>query len=414
MMDKENGIPSWTNRAQIEDQLSRMLANPHFSQSKRYPHFLKYVVQEYIEGRADWIKERTLGIEVFGKGPSYEPMSDPIVRVTAAEIRKRIALYYQERDHESELRILLPTGSYVPTFERPKSTLPPVAPPIAQIAATPLESPKPAASRIAQFSLPRRTRFLAVTAGLLLLTVLAVAGLRRIESEPSPLVRFWQPLLSTKSSILISIPQHLEARSIAVYDPNDLSKVTVLQRDQKLGAVANGDMDALLPVYNFIRTDGNSINLKDESNTTLSDLRETPAVILGGLDNAWSIRMTNKMRFHFSNSPAMNSTWIVDRKTGNHWGDQQILHTASTSFTDYALVARFRDPETMQFTVIAAGLTQGGTNAAGEFITQPADAIALEARVPGDWQNRNIEIVIGTNIVEGHPGPPHILAVESW
>src|ERR1700734_1333093 len=85
-------------------QLDRLLDNPHFSHSKRFPSFLRFIVTEEIEGRGDQLKERTLGIEVFGRDPSYDTTSDPIVRVTAAEIRKRIAQYYQESGHTDELR----------------------------------------------------------------------------------------------------------------------------------------------------------------------------------------------------------------------------------------------------------------------------------------------------------------------
>src|SRR5882757_8305410 len=83
-------------RAEILRQLGRILGNPHFAHSKRFPSFMRFIVQEELEGRGDQLKERTLGIEVFGRDARYDTNSDPIVRVTAAEIRKRIAQYYQE------------------------------------------------------------------------------------------------------------------------------------------------------------------------------------------------------------------------------------------------------------------------------------------------------------------------------
>ncbi len=97
-------------------QLERLLLNSHFHKSKRFPIFLRFVVTETLAGRADQLKERTLGIEVFGKDPNYDTTDDPIVRVTAGEIRKRIAQYYQEPGHEHEIKLLLPPGSYVPQF----------------------------------------------------------------------------------------------------------------------------------------------------------------------------------------------------------------------------------------------------------------------------------------------------------
>src|ERR1700735_1615391 len=95
-------------RSEVAAQRERLLENSHFSHSRRFPSFLRFIVQEELEGRGDQLKERTLGVEVFGRDASYDTTSDPIVRVTAAEIRKRIAQYYQEPGHANELRISLP------------------------------------------------------------------------------------------------------------------------------------------------------------------------------------------------------------------------------------------------------------------------------------------------------------------
>src|ERR1700723_197576 len=111
-------------KARIQLQLDRLLGNVHFSNSKRFPSFLRFIVHEELEGRGYQLKERTLGIEVFGRDASYDTTSDPIVRVTAAEIRKRIAQYYQESADPNEVRISLPAGSYVPHFEWPKTSTP--------------------------------------------------------------------------------------------------------------------------------------------------------------------------------------------------------------------------------------------------------------------------------------------------
>ena len=115
-------------KVDILRQLDRLLDNPYFSHSKRFPSFLRFIVQEELEGRGDQLKERTLGIEVFGRHSGYDTTSDPIVRVTAAEIRKRIAQYYQNTESPDELRISLLPGSYIPHFEWPHSPSSPLSP----------------------------------------------------------------------------------------------------------------------------------------------------------------------------------------------------------------------------------------------------------------------------------------------
>src|SRR5579871_6511623 len=87
---------SEAERQAVQEQLERMLAHPLFKHSKRYPAFLRYVVEHTLEGQTDQVKERVLGVEVFGRDVHYDTNQDPVVRMTAGEIRKRIAQYYHE------------------------------------------------------------------------------------------------------------------------------------------------------------------------------------------------------------------------------------------------------------------------------------------------------------------------------
>jgi hypothetical protein len=78
--------------AAIREQLERILADPLFKHSKRYPNLLRYIVERTLDGATADLKERTLGVVVFGREPTYDTSADPIVRLTAGEIRKRIAV----------------------------------------------------------------------------------------------------------------------------------------------------------------------------------------------------------------------------------------------------------------------------------------------------------------------------------
>src|ERR1700759_4116648 len=93
----EGGGPSRpVDRAAVQAELERVLSDPHFSSSKRYPSFLRFVVSHALTGHTDLLKERVLGLEVFGRPANYDTTTDPIVRVTAAEIRKRLGAYFPE------------------------------------------------------------------------------------------------------------------------------------------------------------------------------------------------------------------------------------------------------------------------------------------------------------------------------
>jgi len=104
------------DRDAILRELQAVLASPHFCNSKRYPALLQYIVENTLAGKSELLKERTLGVEVFDRPPSYDTNTDTVVRYTAGEVRKRLSLYYHELDRKPAIQISLPAGSYIPEF----------------------------------------------------------------------------------------------------------------------------------------------------------------------------------------------------------------------------------------------------------------------------------------------------------
>ena len=104
------------DREAILLELQEVLASPHFCNSKRYPALLQYIVEKTLVGESDLLKERTLGVEVFDRSPSYDTNADTVVRYTAGEVRKRLSLYYHELGRKPVIQISLPAGSYIPEF----------------------------------------------------------------------------------------------------------------------------------------------------------------------------------------------------------------------------------------------------------------------------------------------------------
>ena len=96
-----------SQRQLVRSQLEKIVSDPRFTASKRYPQLLRYIVEQTLEGNEDDLKERTLGVEVFHRTPDYDTNLDPVVRLCAAEVRKRLAQYYQSPGHVGELRIEL-------------------------------------------------------------------------------------------------------------------------------------------------------------------------------------------------------------------------------------------------------------------------------------------------------------------
>jgi TolB-like protein len=104
--------------SEIRAQLERILASSDFNVPERAHAFLKYVVTETLSDRADRIKAYSIAIEVFGRGASFDPQSDPVVRIEAGRVRRALERYYLTAGSSDPIAITIPKGSYVPTFSR--------------------------------------------------------------------------------------------------------------------------------------------------------------------------------------------------------------------------------------------------------------------------------------------------------
>ena len=106
----------------IRHQLNRILASKTFSQVDRLKRFVSFIVLEAIGGRGGELKEYVIGVQVFGKEPSFDPRTDPIVRVQARRLRARLVRYYREEGQHDEVIVDLPKGGYAPVFRRREVT----------------------------------------------------------------------------------------------------------------------------------------------------------------------------------------------------------------------------------------------------------------------------------------------------
>lgn len=105
-----------------EDQLARILRSETFQQADRLKRFLTFVVEEALAGRQADLKEYVIGVQVFRKEETFDPRTDPIVRVQARRLRAKLARYYREEGRTDPFIIDLPKGGYVPVF-RSRETL---------------------------------------------------------------------------------------------------------------------------------------------------------------------------------------------------------------------------------------------------------------------------------------------------
>lgn len=401
------------DKTAILQQLNRLVENPYFNHSKRYPSFLKFVVAETLAGRAENLKERTLGIEVFGREPDYDTTNDPIVRVTAAEIRKRIAQYYQDPGHGDEIRVSLPAGSYVPHFIKPAAES---ASNATAIPEPPSSESHPVAPQVSEFVPPAHTSGF-VSKKVLLATVLAGVLIASVvlwqRFGSSPLDAFWAPVTSSDAPVMFCVADQSQFSTITLRDASDPQRQISL--NDRMTTVIIDDINPLVDIAGMLRVRGKTYQVKGEGATTLTDLRQGPAVFIGAFDNSWTLRTTNPLRFHFANNADMSKFWIEDRQdpSRKNWLLDRTVQGTGT-YKDYAIVARFTHPDTDRPVVVAAGLARGGTVAAGEFLVNPEYMRDLALQAPKGWQQKNIEVVLETQIIDGRSGPPRVVALHVW
>jgi hypothetical protein len=411
--DSATATTTLTNeeRTAIQEQLERLLSNSHFNQSRRFPSFLRFVIDQTLLGQTDLLKERTLGIEIFGREADYDTASDPIVRVTATEIRKRIAQYYQEPGHEAELRLTLPAGSYVPQFHWPQAAKE-SGHALAVTAPSPTVSVPVEPLQVETVPIRKRTwlRRPATAVALAVIVVSAAMYLWR-SAQRSPFDFFWGPLVKSSEPVLFCVADQTHYSTITLRDAADPSRQT--QLSDNLTAIIIDDLNPIVRVAGLLQSNGKKYTLKGEGTTNLMDLRNGPTVFVGAFDNAWTLRLTAPLRYHFAVNREMTDFGIVDStKPGQPgWVVNRPQQMTTNNYRDFAIVARFTDSTTGKLAVIIAGVARGGTRVATEYLTDPADLAQLERAAGG---KKNMEVVLSTRIIDGEPGTPKVEASYFW
>lgn len=400
---QRGGAPS---DSQVRRQLERVLDSPAFRGSKRCQEFLRFVVEQKLQGNLDSLKERTLGIELFGRDPDYVTSEDAIVRVKANEVRKRLAQYYVESGHQQEVWIDLPAGSYVPEFHwHPNG-----------------DSFKPKRRFVLAFP---SLRWPAVVFAVVLAAFLIGAFLKPFQS---PAERFWAPVMEARRPVLIcsghpvvyllrrrvherfkSLHPNLPPGPYVIRLPaNEITGDDVVPTVGQYVGLGDDRTVAALTAW-FGRT-GKPYQLRTGNNITFADLKDFPAVLIG-FSNLWTLEMTKEFRFVFEMRDGVKM--VSDRNGTRRWALPNIAPDGRTT-EDYAIVSRVFERSTGQVLISVGGLTQYGTGVAGEFLANPESLSRALAGAPKDWPRKNLQFLLHTKIVGDSAAAPTVVDRHFW
>ncbi|HWB32586.1 MAG TPA: hypothetical protein VG714_05375 [Acidobacteriaceae bacterium] len=406
----------------VRAQLELLVRDDAFRSSKRSVAFLRYVVEQTLIGSADQIKERTIGVEVFGREPSYDTNLDHVVRTAAIELRKRLAIYYGQEGHREQLHIGLVPGSYIPRFALPGAEVTAASEPATALHVAPLAVEFPPDPNLA--SAPAQRPFLrrhAAWISMACVGVLAAGGLGyRWLDRPTPQQLFWRPVLDTPGPVLLAIGDVPEgpptaANEIATGDP------TPVLHPNPAHTVPFADAVTMARVVGALQSGGKQVVIRNENSRSFSDLREGAVVLIGAFNNEWSLRLTRSLRYSLALDADRHLIYIRDaRNPGSRnwsWATNQPRESVGGPqgpvLEDYALISRIRNSQTGHVVVVIGGLYTYGTQSAGEFLTDPAWMQALSQAALLDPSNPNLQIVLETTVTDGTPGPPKVLAVST-
>jgi hypothetical protein len=431
----------------LRRHLKEVIRGAAFQGSHRSGQFLDYIVEKALTGQFESLKERIIGIELFGRPATYDTGEDSIVRVTASDVRKRLLQHYGRYGASSDIRISLPIGSYVPevTWENhDKAVQLDSAENDQEIASASrdgasLSEPTilsdhpvitPPGLDVVSVSPMARTRRRWLTISILFVTViLAIWGFVWARSartgDASVSVLPWSEFFATRHSLhlITSDPSIFEIEgfsgsqiSVADYanhnyipDPGKLSPEVkrlceiILKGDKSASAI---DPPIVAEVAALAQSSSRRIDVRAARNIQFSDLKNDDNFIFLGSPSSdpWSGLFSDQLDFRF----------VFDQNTG-----QEVIRNAHprphelpaysptapgwATGQSYAIIAFVRNPDQGGRVLLIAGMNGEGTEAAGRLVTDlpRLTAVLRQCGLPPSSPPKNFEILLQLNTLAG-------------
>jgi len=427
--------------ARIQHALDQVLLSPPFRNTQQCQSLLRYIVKHTLAGEDHLLRERVIGSDVFGRRPDYEPGEDPVVRLRVAEVRKRLAQFYQSVAEAPEVHIDIPPGSYRATFrwregahallqEHGHMSVTPVEPELHALPSGP--ELHPAAIAVAGVSpaivKPRNWRAYAALAVVILAAVAAAVFVPWSGVQAARFRAFWSPWINSPKPVIIAIgsnavyrfsdtmtDQYARSHNLEMHgqeffvplDPDAVVKGSEVHPAEN-SFVALGDVAAVSNVVGSLTRQKQSFQERFPNDISFAELRNSPSLLVGGFNNPMTLELTKNLRFvlrarnEIDDMQDPNRKWLLRASEDSH------------DTEDYAIITRLTQRHGDAPILSIAGMGQYGTLAAADFICSPAAISEIARRLPKGWESRNLQLVLHVKVVDFKPSATEVVASDIW
>jgi hypothetical protein len=436
----------------LQHHLKEVIEGAAFKASHRSGQFLKYIVDEAIAGHFESLKERVIGMELFGRSPTYDTGEDAIVRVTASDVRKRLLQHYGKEGATSEFRISLPLGAYIPEIARrtpssangnshlsgteaepdqvadmphPDLLQGPIHAPLNDVA---VESAGPGVrARIAWL-------FVAALCALALIASAVIARNRYSVVEVAPRSSLlWSTFFRSPhtTQIITSDPNiaQIEAFTGGQLSVSDYANHNYIPDPSKLTPevtnfcrnILRGDeaavVDMPITVYfgQMALASSRNVSVHAARSRRIQDLAsEDNFVFLGSpRTNPWSALFSDQLDFRFVFDPKAKTEFIRNVRPRPQEASTYVPSAPGwATGRTFATLALVKNPDQVGQVLLIAGATHEGTAAAGRFITDMPrlNATLKKCGVKNSGEVQHWQLLLQLNAMAGAPSNVDVIA----
>lgn len=431
---------SETSKGEILQHLSEIIEGDAFRGSPRGGRFLKHVVEQALAANFESLKERVIGVELFGRSASYDTGEDAIVRVTACDVRKRLLQHYRRYGTQSRFRLGLPLGSYVPEFTRIEEEQPPDASAASQKADPLLEAasseaaaqqslePSHSSSQlVGRSQLRPALNWVTVVLSLIAIGLVSwdlyhnsVSQPRIAKAAPS----FWPAFFRAApvTNVITSDPNLALIGSftggvLSVSDyanhnyyvgPNKLTPEQVRFCRMILSGDKEASFDSVVAanVAELAAMNGKSIVVRAARDVQFSNLKTDDNFIFLGSPRSdpWFALFNDQLDFQFIFDKQVQSEFIRNiHPRANEQASYIPTAVGRGTGQSYAVIALVRNPDQKGQVLLLAGATTGGTEAAGKIATDPSQLTLMLKRcgIEPSGPLRDFELLLRLNTMVG-------------